>query len=100
MDIKDGVVVFKSNPEMYELENSGAKPNTVRLIHNNLYDILEDSNNVERIEKIKIINSESDESFIRPLLSIVGIDKYFHVKDKHTLVVFSWIPFELIERCE
>jgi hypothetical protein len=60
--IKDIVVQFKSIPEMFEKEKSGAKPNTVRKI-----DLKDDRFKWLRKghKRIVIINTETHETFER-----------------------------------
>ena len=88
MEIKDGVVKFKSDPGMYILESTDMKPNTIRLLHKELAKILTEENIYNR--EIEITNTETGDSFKRTILSMVNISKYFPREDGFEMVVFSW----------
>lgn len=94
MDIIDDVIKFKSDPGMYTLESTDMKPNTIRLLHRKLANILTEDN-IKRIQEIEISNSETGDSFKRTISSIISIDKYFHIKDGFKMVVFSWYPEDI-----
>jgi len=69
---KKEIVEFKSNPENFEKEKSGIKCNTVRIpaptgkgMDERFLQITS-----QRTHKIKIINSETGESFIRDITDV------------------------------
>jgi len=78
MKLEDKTIKFKSNPEYYEKEESGLKPNTVRKM---------DDWTSERRQKcrdaefIKIVNTETGKHFIRKIT-----DKTYMIN----LVIISW----------
>jgi hypothetical protein len=97
MKIENNCIKFKSEPDMYEMEQRGSKPNTVRVLniseYNALSKYLNDLITVLQGRQIEITNSETGHVFRRPLLSIVNVSKHFDVPANKTMVVFSWLPF-------
>jgi hypothetical protein len=97
MKIESNCIKFKSEPEMYELEQRGSKPNTVRVLNLKEYNDLIKHLNVVlpglQCSQIEITNSKTGHVFRRPLLSIVNVSKHFDVPVNKTMIVFSWSPF-------
>jgi len=74
MKIENNTIIFKSTPEYYQKEKYGLKCNTVREILNPiefkaLVDFFQDFNIIPN-KKITIINSETNDSFVRRLTDI------------------------------
>ena len=96
MKIESNCIKFKSEPEMYEMEQKGSKPNTVRLLNISEYNDLIKHLNVLlpglQCSKIEITNSKTGHVFRRTLLSIVNVSKYFNVPEDNVMIVFSWSP--------
>lgn len=79
----DGKTVrFKTEPkELFEVERSGAKPNTVRIL--NVYE----ANQIERESPTKIIIQNQKEAFLRTLTDI-----HFNYKVPGWIIaIFSWV---------
>ena len=85
MKIENNTIIFKSAPEYYQKEKSGLKCNTVRQItkpdeykaFHDFYRCFEAISN----KTIKIINSESGESFLRRITDISIFKEVY---------IFSW----------
>ncbi len=67
------MITFKSTPENYEKEKSGKKANTERIMksiddsrHAKLLKMI----NTQIYDKIQIVNTESDDSFIRQITDV------------------------------
>ena len=84
MRIEGNTVIFRSYPSMYEVEESGVKPNTVRIL-----DFCETSQVIENWDKLTHIRIEEvghDRSFTRELTDITELGELLG-KD---VFVFSW----------
>ncbi len=77
-------IIFRSTPAMYKKEESGVKPNTVRIL-----DSCEVSQMIEKWEELKYIRIEErghDRSFTRELTDITEVGELLGKK----IFVFSW----------
>jgi len=86
MKIEGDVIEFVSASQYYELEASGQKSNTVRLLSKSEFGEL--AENRRSLKKIRIVHSEHPRVFIveRKLTDISRIGELVG----HYLVVFSW----------
>ena len=82
MKIKDGVIYFKSAPEMFVKEKSGKKNNTARLLSEAEHDMVLWT----KINEIEITDSENGEIIRRTVTDITQVSKILGFR----LVVFSW----------
>jgi len=81
---------FKSDVKMYELETSGAKRNTVRVLNNSEYNSFIDNKQLSP----RICIGCGNNSFIFQLTSIEDITSYITAgldanTNKH-IIIFSW----------
>jgi len=84
MRIEGNTVIFRSYPSMYEKEESGVKPNTVRIL-----DFCEISQVIENWKELKYIRIEEvghDRSFTRELTDITEVGELLG----KSVYVFSW----------
>ena len=84
MRIEGNTVIFRSYPSMYEKEESGVKPNTVRIL-----DFCEISQVIENWKELKYIRIEEvghDRSFTRELTDITEVGELLGKE----VFVFSW----------
>ena len=84
MRIEGNTVIFRSEPSMYEKEERGVKPNTVRIL-----DFCEVSQVIENWEELKYIRIEErghNRSFTRKLTDITDIGELLG----KNMFVFSW----------
>lgn len=86
MKIEGHVVEFKSTDQNYELEVTGQKSNTVRLLTRAEHVELAES--LGFLTEIRIVHSEYPEvfAFVRKLTNVLLIGEMVG----HALVVFSW----------
>ncbi|MHC1571875.1 MAG: hypothetical protein ACXQTL_03905 [Methanosarcinales archaeon] len=84
MRIEGNTVIFQSMPSMYEKEESGVKPNTVRIL-----DFCEVSQVIENWKELTYIRIEEvghDRSFTRELTDITEVGELLGKE----VFVFSW----------
>ena len=84
MRIEGNTVIFRSEPSMYEVEENGKKPNTVRIL-----DFCETSQVIENWDKLTHIRIEErghNRSFTRELTDITDIGELLG----KNMFVFSW----------
>ena len=92
MKIQDKTIIFKSHPSYYEREVSGKKPNTVRTLKK--IEQFELDHVWHTLTHIKIINTDTQESFTRELSDISctfvkGQDEIFN-NPEIKISIFSW----------
>jgi hypothetical protein len=102
MQIKDGIIEFKSAPANYYAERDGTKPNTVRIFsdhEDDRYDLAARQVSENRrelvsgkdvIDKIVIINSKTGAQFTRTLTDVTVCV----LAPSVVAWVFSWIPVD------
>ena len=84
MRIEGNTVIFQSMPVMYEKEESGVKPNTVRILEFHEEDDLMRAG--ERLTHIQIRESYHKHRFMRELTDISKIGEILG----KSVYVFSW----------
>jgi hypothetical protein len=82
MKYKNGKVYFKSEGAYYKKEKSGRKNNTVRILSENEYDIVQYS----LVESIEITNLDNLESFEREVTDISRVGTMCG----NVIAVFTW----------
>lgn len=82
MKYKNGKVYFKSERAYYKKEKSGRKNNTVRILSEAEYDIVQYS----LVESIEITNLDSLESFEREITDISRVGAMCG----NVIAVFTW----------
>lgn len=75
-------VSFKSLPGMYEIEENGVKPNTIRMMTEDDCDWLES----EHPSEIWIVNTKTEEVFVRNITNVLVVGKLLNMKQ----VLISW----------
>ena len=98
MKIEGNTIEFKSTQHNWIKEFNGVKPNTIEHIlkhqGNKIFPNAEYTKfmiSKHELEYIKIINQESNDSFIRKLTDITICDFDITLcKDSYIVVVFSW----------
>ncbi len=85
MRIEGNTVIFQSMPVMYEKEESGVKPNTVRIL-DGLHEEVELMKASERLTHIQIRESYHKHRFTRELTDISKIGEILG----KSVYVFSW----------
>lgn len=85
MRIEDGVVIFKTENRIFDVEKNGKKPYTVRIMNEKeLYALMD-----VRVKRVRIEHAESgNEWFEHDILSAVVLGKIFG----QPLVGIAWDP--------
>jgi len=86
ISIKDKKIIFKSIPRYFQKEESGLKPNTVRIVDHSEYHAILNMFKDGELEEILIHKSASEDHFCRKLTDISYVGS---IAGKE-LVVFSW----------
>ncbi len=87
MRIEGNTVIFRSYPSMYEKEESGKKPNTVRILDS--YEASQVFENWEKLKYIRIMEEgrhTRSRSFTRELTDITEVGELLGKE----VFVFSW----------
>jgi len=84
MRIEGNTVIFQSMPVMYEKEESGVKPNTVRILE--FHEEVELMKASERLTHIQIRESYHNSKFIRELTDVSKIGELLG----KSVYIFSW----------
>lgn len=93
MTFDDSVLGCKSTPEWWELERSGAKPNTVRVVRTD--ELLA----LGRCQTIHVTNTETGEAFDRPIAGIYDMTEAMKASGirgayDRRYVIVCWDPRE------
>ena len=87
MNIK-AQIEFKSEPDIFEKEQSGIKKNTVRFVNKDEdKEILAIINNIKSIRIIKKDDIICETSFVR---TITDITRYLNSDDLKVIYIFTW----------
>ncbi len=84
MKIEGNTVIFRSTPSMYVKEESGVKPNTVRIL--DFCEVCTLLRTKGKIEYIRIEESGTERSFTRELTDITDMGEILG----KSIFVFSW----------
>ena len=88
MKIEGDTVLFKSTPPFFQKEQSGLKPNTVRILSEPEAEQLDKTKN--QLKTIRIISTETGNSFER---GITDISPAILESEKCVVFIFSWHHF-------
>ena len=88
-------IVFKSNPGNYLKEKYGCKPNTVRQIEGQEW--VDFNNALKNLTLIRMINSDTGETFERKLTDIHQHFIKDFGRDDIEIWIFSWKNYKLID---
>jgi len=84
MRIEGDTIIFRSAPNWYEVEKSGEKPNTLRLL--DWHEVTEIAGT--DLRKVRIEKNDGKESFTRPVGRIFNLEPLLG----KTLVMVCWSP--------
>jgi len=75
-------VAFKSIPSMWEIEENGLKPNTIRMVTADEYEWIKR----ERPEEIHIVNTETGWVFVRTISHVLKVGEWLD----QVQILISW----------